>query len=612
MPRLAAHNFKYKLVIALLAVGLMPLIGASILYLNILNRRIVKDSETASLEKLRYLSVSIDRQMETAQQLLGWITYNQRLQEILTRDYDNTYDKQLDIITFASYVTEYSINANMESNILKILIQDEYGDSFQLGNGYSLLRAEDLTEAGWLEYYQKQQADELAQNMDWYMKDTYVFPMSSRIYDSLTGKPVGWCLIVFENTMYSDYLAAGAEDGSGEWMLIINDRAQCIGSMKQEALGTDLSGEPWIREILSLGQAAGYVEYEDEEAAEIIHYYRIPDTDMIAVRGISLDSYLKEKKEMTRLAGLFIVVIITSVSFIVLYLSDKLMEPINVISNYIRQVPENGFKGDLVLKNHDEFQIIAESMNTMEKEILQLMEAQRQEADIKKQLEFQVLQNQINPHFLYNTLNSIKWMATLQHADTIRDMTAALGRLLQNISKGTDSKIPIYEEMSLLDDYVLIQDIRYDGKIRVEYHIGSREITQAYIIKFLLQPIVENAIFHGIEPKDGDGQIDIYLNREGDDITIEIVDDGIGMTGEQSEALLNPETGSKNERGLSGIGISNINERIKITYGCQYGVEIISRPGRFTGVTIRIPYEEKGVKSKPVVGGTAIENNDDY
>ena len=108
----------------------------------------------------------------------------------------------------------------------------------------------------------------------------------------------------------------------------------------------------------------------------------------------------------------------------------------------------------------------------MEREIHELMEKQKEEAEIKKELEFRVLQNQINPHFLYNTLNTIKWMASLQHADTIRDMTAALGRLLQNISKGSD-KISIYEEMSLLDDYVLIQDIKYNGQLKVNYHIGD-------------------------------------------------------------------------------------------------------------------------------------------
>lgn len=189
MKKLAANSFKKKLVIAFLSVGLIPLTIVSMLYLNILNNRILRDSETASLDKLKYLSFNMGRQAENAVQLLGWITYNNNLQDILTTPYSHTYEKQLDIIKFNSYVTEYSINANMESSIIKILIMDEAGNSFQMGNGYSLLRAEDIKEAGWLEYYQKKPADELAGSMDRYLKDTLVFPMSSRIYDNLTGEP---------------------------------------------------------------------------------------------------------------------------------------------------------------------------------------------------------------------------------------------------------------------------------------------------------------------------------------------------------------------------------------------------------------------------------------
>ena len=181
-------------------------------------------------------------------------------------------------------------------------------------------------------------------------------------------------------------------------------------------------------------------------------------------------------------------------------------------------------------------------------------------------------------------------MASLQHADTIRDMTAALGRLLQNISKGSD-KISIYEECP---SWMIMywSDIRYDGRLNVRYHIGDPEITQALILKFLFQPIVENAIFHGIEPKgDGSGTIDIYLNQQDKSIYIHIVDNGIGMTTEQIEQLLNPEESPKNRRGLNGIGISNINQRIKMTYGQEYGISITSKPGAYTDVLICIPYE---------------------
>ncbi len=355
-----------------------------------------------------------------------------------------------------------------------------------------------------------------------------------------------------------------------------------------------MSGVPMVEEILHSGQQTGHVTGMYEGEAMILHYYQIPNTNLIEIQGISLEAFLQEKRSMTRLLAVLIITTVMAILFAILYLSNMLMRPINTISEYIKKVPGSGFKGNMILEGDDEFKKIAISINTMEREILQLMEREKREAEVKKKLEFKVLQNQINPHFLYNTLNSIKWMASLQHADTIRDMTAALGRLLQNISKGTDSKIPIYEEMSLLDDYILIQDIRYSGKIQVEYHIGNSEVTQAYIVKFLLQPIVENAIFHGIEPKNAGGRIDIYLERVEDDIRISIVDDGIGMTEEQIASLLNPVEAGKNERGLSGIGVSNIRERIMMIYGKEYGIEITSQVGEYTRVMIKIPYEREG------------------
>jgi len=589
-----ANSFKRKLMVALMSVGLVPLIIISILYQNILNNRIVKDTNAASIEKLKYLSMNIERQIDAAEQLLGWITYNQRLEQILKKSYDQVYEKQMDIIEFSSYTMEYAINANVENKIFKILIMNEDGSSFQMGNGYSLLREADIMEAGWMETFQRRKADELILSMDRYAKDTFVFPMSSRIYDNLTGKPIGWCLLIFQNNMYSDYLLAGTEENGQEHLFIINGSGQCIAHTDKNLLGTDMSDVSMVHEILQSGQETGHVTGIYDGEAMILHYYQIPNTNMIEIQGTSLEAFLQEKRSMTRLLALLIITTVMAILLVILYLSNMLMRPINTISEYIKKVPGSGFKGNMVLKGDDEFKKIAISINNMEREILQLMEREKQEEEVKKKLEFKVLQNQINPHFLYNTLNSIKWIASLQHADTIRDMTSALGRLLQNISKGTDSKIPIYEEMSLLDDYILIQDIRYSGKIQVEYHIGNSEITQAYIVKFLLQPIVENAIFHGIEPKDSGGRIDIYLDRVEDDIHISIVDDGIGMTKEQIASLLYPEEAGKNVRGLSGIGVSNIRERIIMTYGKEYGIEITSRMGEYTRVMIKIPYEREG------------------
>lgn len=587
----ANNSFKKKLTIAFLVIGLLPLILISIIYQNILNNRISTDSETASIEKLRYMSLNIERQIEISEQLLGWITYNQRLENILTKSYENNYDKQLDIIEFSSYVMEYAVNANIESNIFKILIVEEDGSSFQMGNSYSLLDKDSLINAGWMENYHRRQADQLIPAKDIYVKNASIFPMSSRIYNNSTGRPIGWCLVTFQNDLYSKCLISGSRQ---ENIFLLNKGGQCIGHVSQELVGTNLSNDPLIRQILDSQDTTGHVTGKYGGVPSILHYYRIPSTDLVAVQCTSLEAFLLEKRKMTRLSILFILSTMAVILLVILYLRGKLIRPLNIISDYIKRVPDSGFKGNMVLEGDDEFKKIASSINTMELEIRDLIEARQREADIKKELEFKVLQNQINPHFLYNTLNSIKWMATLQHADTIRDMTAALGRLLKNISKGTADRIPIYEEMSLLDDYILIQDIRYNGKIKVEYRIGDGQITQAYIIKFLLQPIVENAIFHGIEPKDGCGTITIYLEKQEEDIVIRILDDGIGMTQKQIDALLEPGTGQENLRGLNGVGISNIHERIIMTYGRGYGISITSEPGIYTSVTLRIPYEKEG------------------
>lgn len=582
------HSFKMKLLISLLAIGLVPLITISIFYQYLLGSRISKDIESASIDRLRYTSFNIQRQIEISNQLLGWITYNGKLQTILTKNYSENYEKQLDIIQFSSYATEYAVNANIESSIFKILILEDSGESFQIGNGMSLLDTKAITDADWAELFNHQKAEQLVLSKDIYVKDTYIFPVSSRIYNNLTGKPIGWCIIAFHNDMYSKSLVSGVNNQN---IYLVNTSGQCIGHTDESLVGSDMSKDHIIHQVLNSGDSIGHITSNRSSTPVIAHYYRIPGSNIIEIQETPLDSFFQEKEEIFQLSAALVAISTALILCITIYLRNVLTRPINTINSYIKNVSKGNFTGSLALKNNDEFQVIADSINKMEHEIRDLMERQKQEAESKKELEFRVLQNQINPHFLYNTLNTIKWMASLQHADTIRDMTAALGRLLQNISKGSD-KISIYEEMSLLDDYVLIQDIRYDGRLKVKYHIGDPDITQALILKFLFQPIVENAIFHGIEPKgDGSGTIHISLERQGGSIHIHIVDNGIGMTPEQIELLLNPQKPAKNNRGLNGIGISNINQRIKITYGPDYGISITSEPGKYTDVLICIPYE---------------------
>lgn len=208
----------------------------------------------------------------------------------------------------------------------------------------------------------------------------------------------------------------------------------------------------------------------------------------------------------------------------------------------------------------------------------------------QKDLEYQILLSQINPHFLYNTLNSIKWMATIQQAEGIAEMTTSLARLMKNISKSTTQLITMEEELSLLKDYFIIQQYRYGGAVTIEYKIDE-SVYECKVLRFTLQPLVENALFHGIEPKGGTGKIVITITTDHvSKIFVEITDNGIGMTKEQIEKSLFAAENHVTSDFFKKIGISNVNRRLKYEFGEQYGITITSTLGEFTKMFITLPY----------------------
>lgn len=209
-------------------------------------------------------------------------------------------------------------------------------------------------------------------------------------------------------------------------------------------------------------------------------------------------------------------------------------------------------------------------------------------------LEYQMLQNQISPHFIYNALNSIKWMATIQKAPGVAEMVTALSRLMKNVSKGTQKLTSLQEEFALLEDYFTIQRYRYGGTITLEMPaLQDEDLLNRYRIpRFTLQPLAENAIFHGIEPKGGVGRLAVIMevDPESGDLLIHLSDDGVGMTPEQIRELLSGQ-GLEDDNGLQfrRLGIWNVHRLLQLSFGQNYGLSIQSSPGEGTTITMRLP-----------------------
>ncbi len=296
----------------------------------------------------------------------------------------------------------------------------------------------------------------------------------------------------------------------------------------------------------------------------------------------------------------FIAMIILAIPFIMVI--NNITLPLKKIMKFMKSIRSGNLKNlekRIDLQGYSEMSVMAREFNSMMDEIYDLTHrlldtsSRLYESELdKKKFELAMLKSQINPHFLYNTLESIKGLAIKEGIADIRDMAKSLGKMFQYSIKG-DDLVSFKDELNIVKSYMQIQQIRFRDRFVVDYEI-SEDILECYVIKMILQPIVENAIYHGLEPKKGIGRLSIMgeINDE-NELLLTIRDDGAGIEPDILERLKeilaaeNSQESRLNEK--SGIGITNVNSRIKFTYGNNYGCQVESVFGMYTEVTVKLP-----------------------
>lgn len=290
---------------------------------------------------------------------------------------------------------------------------------------------------------------------------------------------------------------------------------------------------------------------------------------------------------------------ILAIGVLLMFIMNRMINvPVRKLQEKMLRISQGDFSRDSSIEWEHELGEIGRGINALSENVYSLMNRRLEDEKQKRDLEYQVLQSQINPHFLYNTLNSIKWMATIQGATGISEMTTALSRLLKSISKGTSLLVDIREELSLLENYFTIQSYRYGGTITMKIEVEDEALYNSEIIKFTLQPLVENAIFHGIEPKGSTGTILIHVGYEqrtestAPGICIKVTDDGVGMSPKKAEQILQGNSDSRADF-FREIGVSNVHKRLQYEFGEEYGITINSVEGEFTAMSIHIPNRQR-------------------
>lgn len=319
-------------------------------------------------------------------------------------------------------------------------------------------------------------------------------------------------------------------------------------------------------------------------------------TRPLETKGWYVTEYIDETQLTQNILHTFLIItfiIISACSVIGLvlswFLSKTVNVPVKLLQIRMERIKKGDFSRDPATEWEHELGDIGKTINDLSENVLSLMNQRIEDEKQKKDYEYRMLQSQINPHFLYNTLNSIKWMATIQNAPGIAEMTTALSHLLKDISKGATNLITVKHELSLIKDYFTIQQYRYGGTITLTFDIEDESLTDCEILKFTLQPLVENSIFHGIEPKGTAGNIIIKIYQdECSDIHIDVTDDGIGIEPELACQLLEKEAPASSSF-FREIGISNVHKRLQYEFGVKYGLSITSKKGEFTTISVLLP-----------------------
>jgi two-component system sensor histidine kinase YesM len=347
-----------------------------------------------------------------------------------------------------------------------------------------------------------------------------------------------------------------------------------------------------IPEVLSQ-DSGNFSKVVDQKNMQIT-YKQIPTTGWVIVAVTPYSEIIADIINIRNSIILIGAICLLITFFFSLLISSAITRPISRLEKRMEAAEHGNL--DVVAENYptDEVGLLSMKMDSMLTKIKGLMHEVVIEQEAKRKSEMKALQAQINPHFLYNTLDSIVWMAETNNSEVVA-MTEALARLFRiTLSRGED-QITLEQELEHVRNYLIIQSIRYVNKF--DYQIEADEnLLQFKVLKLILQPLVENSIYHGIKNKRQKGHIGIIAHAIDGRLLIEVSDDGIGMSPEKAASLLSTMVNNGKDR-LSGIGVRNVHERIQLYYGPEYGLQFESSPGLGTTVRIWLPLHNEISKS---------------
>jgi two-component system sensor histidine kinase YesM len=542
-----------------------------------------------------YLLGNMDKQLRLCEKLSDWVFVNRRIETALVRDYSENmtqYDREIPSIQ--RLIGDYLSSSSVGKYVVFLYNQGNNGVTLKSSNP-DVDWLMDVTVYPWFQdgirANGKVMWPGIVDNPSMYRTTAKVIPLTRPVIFADTRIPIGWHVFAFNPALIGDILEDFRMDQNRS--VIILDRVDRV-VFHQNSGEIGQKGNYNFLELLRDSDSGSH-EITINGSPHIITFQRSAYSGMTILISHSLKTLDQQFNYMFIVLVIVFLLTVIMFFFMTYYLSNRLTKPLAAILARLKQVSSGVFAVDESITGSDEMGQIGQGINEMVGRIDNLMgELIRREHE-KSQLEYRVLLNQINPHFIYNVLNSIKVMADIQKIEGISTMASSLGALLKEISKGAAEQIPIRRELELLDKYLYIQRIRRNGLLLVNYDIEDEQVLNCLIPRFTLQPLAENAISHGLDGTDRLGEIYISIgagrddDNDNDDVIIVMRDNGVGIPEDKIKNLFAGEQAGNNNG--AHVGLINVDKRIKLFFG-RGGLSVESRAGEYTKIYIRFPRKE--------------------
>jgi len=562
-------KIREKLILSFLVVSFIPILVLGAVTIIHFRNFALNSSAKEIYNELNFAKFKIIEMTNEAVSIANKLMIDQRLKEILLYRYKSPLEAYLKYSQYKDIENYKTLYAN---SIYRIRIYSE--NPTILENGVFYRATKKIKEKDWYKLAVNLNGfiiwDLVRQDEDIY--SDYYFSLI-RLLRDVYNERFGVLVINLNKLEMKSILNHTSYD-----TLLVNSDGLVIFSNKEDFMGNTFDID--LQRILS---DKGYT-YDLNNKKYLVFGVYLPLTgynkDFYLVSMVPMEIIMREPKRMQRFALTMVFIAFAGSMFFTGIFSRSVSRRIGILNKAVDEISHGNWDLDIPLQGRDEIGRLSENVKMMAKNIKRLNELVMKQKDMK----FKVLTNQLNPHFLFNTLETIHMMAVCNEQKEIADMVLKLGKILRKTIESKGTPIRLESEIELVKSYLEIQKYRL-GRLNYDIEILT-DISEIYVLPFLIQPIVENSIIHGLENKKDGGFIKIKIFKEDKRLIISVEDNGIGMSKEKIESLLSDSFNGESSK----IGIRNTLERIKLFYGEEYGIKIESSEDNGTRVDIILPY----------------------